>query len=176
MLAPMNFTPRPLSKHHRARLIAWTLAMLVWMTQVLFAAAPFTSRQQRQRGPLMSLDRLTRMVKLLIISRAIDFTRRRYRAPPRKPSFRGLAVAPRAVVRALIGARVQKLLKRKDVGDRIAVLLHAIRHIDVYAARVARRMKRGLTRRWRALLDWKAARDALVLTLASPLVCFADSS
>lgn len=172
----MKFTPRPISKHHRARLIAWTLAMLAWMMQVLFAAASLTPRHQRQRGPAMSLDRLTRMVKLLIISRAIDFTRRRYRAPPRKPRFRGLAVAPRAVVRALIGVAVQKLLKRKDVGDRIAVLLHAIRHIDVYAARVARRLKRGLTRRWRALLDWKPARDGDAVALFAPEAHFADSS
>jgi hypothetical protein len=40
----MHLPKRHLTKHHRARLVAWTLAMLAWMAEVLFAAAPFIAR------------------------------------------------------------------------------------------------------------------------------------
>jgi hypothetical protein len=51
----MKLHRRPITKHQRARLIAWTLAMLMWMASVLKGAA-FTPRHQRQRAERMSLD------------------------------------------------------------------------------------------------------------------------
>ncbi|MGQ0532215.1 MAG: hypothetical protein ACT4OF_05935 [Caulobacteraceae bacterium] len=171
----MNFTPRPLPKHRRARLIAWALAMLAWMAQVIFAGAAFTKRHERQRGPRMSLDRLTRMVKMLIISRAIDLAGLRWRKRYIRV-YRGRNITPRGSIRAIIGSRVRRHLKRKDKGERIGVLIHAIRHLDRYAALVAKRMKRRLTRRSLALFAAPPAPAAPVTSLAMPAAFFADSS
>lgn len=172
----MNFTPRPLSTHRRARLIAWALAMLVWLAQVWFGAALLRPRHARQRASRMSLVGLKRMVKKLIIVRAIDLARRRWRAP-RKRAYRGRAIAlPNGVIRALIGAQVHHKLKRRQIGECIAVLIHALHHLDAYAALVAKRLKRGLTRRWLALFALPRAPDARVASLAALAAFTADSS
>ena len=172
----MNFTPPPLSKHRRARLIAWTLAMLMWMAQVFFCGAAFSDRHERKRGPLMSLDGLTRRVMMLILCRANDLTGFRWRKPRRRRVYRGRDVPSRGAFRALVGVRVRRMLKRKELGERILVLIHAIQHIDHYAALVARRLKRGLTRRFMPLFALPPAPDAPVVMLATLPVCFADSS
>jgi len=156
----MQLPNRPLSKHRRARLIAATLAMLLWLAQVLFAGGPFSPRHERQRARAMSLQRLTKQVKLLIVSRALDGLRRR--RPRRVRRFRGRSIAPRASVDAIIGMRLKRRLKRRDLGERIAVLIDALLHIDRYAAHVAKRLRRGLTRRWRAVfaIDWPRSAPA----------------
>jgi hypothetical protein len=169
----MQLQKRPLSKHRRARLIAWTLAMLAWLAQVLLAHAPFTQRHERQRGARMSLERLARQVKLLIISRALDRLPRRRR---RGPAFRGRALTPRSVIRALIGASLRRTFKRKHIGERIFALMHALIHIDDYAARIAKRLRRGLTRRWLALFALNWPHSTLVLSTTKLAPCAADSS
>lgn len=171
----MNFTPRPLSKHRRARLIAWALAMLVWMAQVLFGAVAFKPRHERQRAERMSLAGLERMVKQLIISRAIDLSRRRWRRS-RVRAYRGRALVARSWANAVIGSRVRRMLRRRAIGERIAVLIHALRHLDYYAALVAKRVKRGQTRRWLYLFALPPAPDARVITLAAPQAFAADTS
>jgi len=145
-MAPMHMSKRHLSLHRRARLIAWALAMLTWMTSLMFAGAPFTQRHERQRGRRMSIAGLTHMVKQLIIVRAADLARQKRMT--RRFLHRGRDLTPRALIRAVIGARVRRMLKRKDAGERIAVLTHALKHIDTYAALVAKRLRGRLTRLW----------------------------
>ena len=170
----MHITERPISKHQRARLLAWTLAMLMWLQAVLCGAAAFSDRHERQRGELMSLAWLTRRVKRLILSRAIDFARQR-RRPVR--AFRGQRIVARGgALRALLGARLHRALNRKSLAERLAVLIHALQHLDAYAAHVAKRLKRGLTRRWRYLLDLKRAPNARLRTRAAPTPCAANTS
>jgi hypothetical protein len=170
----MHITKRPISKHQRARLIAWTLAMLMWLSSVLCGAAAFSARHERQRGPLMSLAWLTRRVKMLIVSRGIDFAHKRRRLVR---AVRGrLVVARGGALRALLGARLHRRLNRKGVAERIAVLIHALQHIDEFALQVATRLKRGLTRRWRYLFDLKRAPNARVRALAAAAPCSADTS
>jgi hypothetical protein len=175
MLAPMNFTPRPISKHQRAKLIAWTLAMLVWLVQMLFGAVVVTPRHERQRARAMSIERLTRRVKMLIISRAIDLSRRRWRGGGCAHAGRRVTVGPGAL-RVLLGARVHRWLARKDIGERIAVLIYTLQHLDECAAFVAKRLKRGLTRRWLALFAIEPPRAILLVSLAEPRAIIADSS
>jgi hypothetical protein len=171
----MNFTPRPISKHYRARLIAWTLSMLLWTFQALFAAA-LSPRHERQRRERMSLIWLTQQVKLLIISRANDFAydprRRRHRI-----SYRGCRnVLKTGFSNAMIGARIKRKLHRRGLVERIAALVGALRHIDDYAAPVAERIRRGLTRRMLHLFALPPAPDATIVTLAAPDAICVDSS
>ncbi len=170
----MHIAKRPISKHQRARLIAWTLAMLMWLSAVLCGAAAFSDRHERQRGERMSLAWLTRRVKMLIISRAIDFARKRRRCVR---AVRGrLIVARGGALRALLGARLHRALNRKALAERLAVLIDALQHIDAYAAQVAKRLKRGLTRRWRYLFDLERAPNARLSAQAAPAPCAANTS
>jgi hypothetical protein len=168
----MNFIPRPISQHQRARLIAWTLSMLLWTLQALFASA-LKPRHERQRSQRMSLQWLTRRVKLLIISRANDLRRLRMRRRLRC-SFRGCRnVLKPGLINALIGTRLRRQLHRKGVIERIAALIDVLRHIDDYASIVA---KRRLTRRFLHLFALPPAPDARVVTLAAPGAICVDSS
>jgi hypothetical protein len=171
----MNYTPRPLPKHHRARLIAWALAMLAWVASLLFGGAVFTDRHARQRGKRMSLAGLKYMVECLILSRARDFARLRWRGRHVR-AFRGRPIAPRAVVRALIGARVRRMLKRRTIAERIAVFIQALTQIDTYATLLAKRVRRGLTRRLYALFIPPIAPAAPCASLALMQAAFSDSS
>jgi hypothetical protein len=171
----MNFTPRPISKHYRARLIAWTLSMLLWTFQAL-CAGMFTPRHERQRRERMSLTWLTQQVKLLIVSRANDFAYGRMQRRQRI-SYRGCRnVLKPGIVNALIGVRIRRLLNRNGVIERITTLIGALRNIDDYAAVVAHRLRRGLTRRCLQLFALPPAPDAAILTLAAPDAICVDSS
>ena len=171
----MNFIVRPLSKHHRARLIAWTLAMVLWTFQALFAAA-LTPRHERQRRTRMSLDWLTRQVKLLIVSRANDLAATRMVRRPRI-SYRGCRnVLKTGFITAILGARIRRTLHCKGLVERIAALIDALRHIDEYAVCVAKRLRRGLTRRCLQLFALPPASDAAIITLAARHAIGADSS
>jgi hypothetical protein len=171
----MNYTPRPLPKHRRARLLAWTLAMLAWLAAVLVGAVRFTDRHERQRARAMPLTRLKRTVEVLIIARARDFTHaRQCKRYPR--AFRGRRLVLRALVRALIGSRVRRLLKRKGLIERIAALVHALKNIDAYARLLTRRLRRGLNRRWPAFSIAPIGPDDRLIPDQAPQTAFADSS
>jgi hypothetical protein len=170
----MNLIAHPISKHYRARLIAWTLAMLLWTLQALFAGA-VTARHERQRSGRMSIEWLTRRVKLLIISRAGDLAHTRLRRL--RFSYRGCRnVLKPGLVNALIGTRVRRMLKRQGLVERIIALVLALRHIDDYAVLVARRIRRGLTRRMLYLFALAPAPDAPVAAFVVSDPRFADSS
>jgi hypothetical protein len=170
----MNFIPRPISQHQRARLIAWTLAMVLWTFQALCAAA-LSPRHERQRRERMSLTWLTQQVKLLIVSRASDLVAARMRR--RRISYRGCRNVLRpGFVNAIIGVRVRRLLNRKGVIERIAALVQALHHIDDYAALVAKRLRRGLNRRCLRLFALPPTPATRLVTLAAPDVACADSS
>ena len=171
----MNFTPRPISKHYRARLIAWTLSMLMWTFQAL-CAGMFSPRHERQRRERMSLIWLTQQVKLLIISRANDFARdpRRRR---RIISYRGCRnILKPGFINAALGVELKRALNRKGLIERIAALVQALHQIDDYAIIVAHRMRRGLTRRQLHLFALPPAPATRLVTLAAPDAICVDSS
>src|SRR5262245_58798091 len=135
--------------------------MLLWTFQALFAAA-LSPRHERQRRARMSLTWLTQQVKLLIISRAGDLASARMRRRQRI-SYRGCRnVLKPAFVNAMIGVRIKRMLSRKELVERIAALVHALRHIDDHAALVAKRIRRGLTRRMLHLFALPFAPNAAI--------------
>lgn len=141
----MHLAKRHLPKHARARLIAWALAMLMWLGAALSGAIAVKPRHQRQRVDLYALTHLTLLVKRLIISRAADFARLR---PPKRvgTAYRGRPIARPGLIRALIGSHLRRALKRQDIFKHICALIAALRHLDVHAAHIAKRMRRKLTR------------------------------
>ncbi|MFN3464634.1 MAG: hypothetical protein ACK4X1_11230 [Terricaulis sp.] len=169
----MHLAKRCLPKHARARLIAWALAMLMWLGAALSGAIAVKARHQRQRVDFHALTRLTLLVKRLIISRAGDFARLR---PPKRfgTAYRGRPVARAGLIRALIGSQLRRALKRRDIFKHICALIAALRQIDVHAAHLARRMRRRLTR-LTPILSRPCDADVLVSRAAAE-TAFADSS
>jgi len=164
------FKPR-LSDHRHARLVAWALAMLLWMAGVLRGAG-VTSRHLRQRGGA-PLHAAAHFVKQLIVVRAQRIAR--LRTAGRFQYWRyGRLVLRRGVFRAIVGARVRKALRRRDPFAQLAALIDALAHVDSFARMVAARIRRRLTRLW----PKRAARadDALAAPCCAPEAAFADSS
>jgi hypothetical protein len=135
----MRLPKRLLTKHRRARLIAWTLAVLAWLAWVFSAGGAPNRRHMRQRYGFISLDRLARNIALLIIVRAAEIGGvKRYRSNPFFSRLRGRHRWPRHVTRSIIGARQRRALRHSDVTTRVAILTGALHRLDAWAARLAR--------------------------------------
>lgn len=152
----MQATPRPrLSPHRQSRLIAWALAMLLWLRSVL----NISRRHLRQRGAFFTLDRLARLITNLIVIRAAEIAGNR---TPRRRLFRdrGVDLRRRHFRRSVIGARLRRALKHRDFDTRIAILIRALRDLEPLAARLAKRMRRRNTKLW-AIVPRPVAAEAL---------------
>jgi hypothetical protein len=121
----------------------------------------------------MSLDGLTRMTIELMICRAAELARLRRRQRIRVWRY-GRDLTPRHLLRSLVGSRLRRVLKPKDVAARIAILTGVLRNLDTFAAQLAKRMRRGLTRLWPILPAPTSA--APLVALAAPAPSYADSS
>lgn len=124
--------------------------MLAWVADALLGEGATHRRRLRQPGPFFSLRRLARFACRLALVRAVEIAgiRRRRRAIRNSASagFRRRSV-PRAVIRACIGARLRKAVKRGDLASRIRFLTAALSDIDAFARRyLVARVLRGLTR------------------------------
>jgi hypothetical protein len=173
--------PPPLINPHRiARLIAWLRAMLAWAASVLFVDAAPSRRRIRQRYRFLSLNRLERLVRALIIIRAIDLAH--LRARPRRGVLRNAATngfhrctERGAWLRAIAGSRLRKALKHRDPAQRIQLLLAALANIDGFARRyLLPRAERRLTRRFPILM--LAPPVAATTSRLMPEPCAANTS
>ena len=155
--------------HQRRRFALWALTMLRWIAAVLFAGKSVKLRQLKARHRRASLDGLTQMVAQLLIIRAFELARRRR---TRLRFFRhGRDLRPRHYIRSVLGARLRRTLKPKDIGARIDALIRVLRQLDFYARQFA---KRRITRLWGVMpapMPAAAIASAPILALA-----FADSS
>jgi hypothetical protein len=140
--ARMHIQKRHLTRHRRQRYVLWALAMLAWIASV-FAGRRITSRQAHQRGDI-SLQGLTRMVMELVVIRAGELTRIRRRSL----AFfkRGRDLRRGHLLRSVVGSRLRRTLKRRDIAAHIANLIAVLRDLDAFARPVAQRLRRGLTR------------------------------
>ncbi|HYD88415.1 MAG TPA: hypothetical protein VEA80_13145 [Vitreimonas sp.] len=137
----MNTPKHHVSSRQRQRLVLWALAMLSWIASVLFAGRKVTPRQLFRRRRSMSLAGLERTTIQLLIIRAVEVARLRM------PNFRRRRPPVRRhYIRSLLGSRLRRMIKRKDVPARIAALIDVLRRLDHYAALLGARMKRRLTR------------------------------
>ncbi len=131
------------TSHRRQRLVLWALAMLSWVSAVLFADADIRLRHvRRRRVSFAGLKRLT--VRLLIV-RSMELVG--VRPKPRLRNWRyGRDLRRRHYFRSLIGGRLRRVMGGKHLAATIAALVDILRNLDVYAGRLAQRMRRLLTR------------------------------
>lgn len=124
--------------------------MLAWIARLLLAPRPARRRHIRRRYSLVSLTALSRLVRNLIIVRAVALAdvRDRRAPPPRNFARAGFRRRMRLsnLARAAAGSRLRRMLRHRDAGQHIAMLLDALANLDAHAAMLARRARRGLTR------------------------------
>jgi len=167
-------TYRPIvTKHRLRRDILWALAMLSWLWAVLFGNLTPSLRQLAQRIEAFSLDNLARLVRDLLIVRALHIAG----PPPRRGRLHywryGRSLRRRHFVRSLLGAKLRRQFRHKDLATRIAQLIALLRHLDTHAAQLARRMRR-LYRIWRTTPPIAPCALLLAPPALSPAAC--DSS
>lgn len=122
--------------------------MLAWVAWALSGATAPKRRHIRRRYGFISLDRLARTAAMLIVSRAGELARRRRARNPFFNRVRGRARWPRHVMRSIIGGRLRRALKHDNFSVRVAILADALRRIDAWAAPIAKRLRRGMTKLW----------------------------
>ena len=167
-MASMHEAKRPyLTQHRCRRLVLWALTMLAWIGAVLAGVVP-NRRRQRQRGDV-SLDTLADFIKQLVLMRDAEVSDVEYERALFSRHDRDLRCAH--VFRSVIGSKLRRALRHRDPARRIALLIHALKHLDVLTADFARRVRRGFTRLWPilpALMPAVAIRAAAVPALAAP--------
>lgn len=144
--------------------------MLTWIASIFCAGFRGNARRMRQRGH-NSLASLQRWVLQLVILRAAEMARPQRR---RALFWRGRDQRRSQLVRALIGSAMRRAVRHRDTPARIGLLVGVLRNLDAYARRIAKRMRRRLTRLWPIVAQRAIAAplpDAPLLQAA-----FADSS
>jgi NAD(P)H-dependent flavin oxidoreductase YrpB (nitropropane dioxygenase family) len=137
---------RPILKHHRLqRLVLWALVMLQWIAAAL-AGHGIGRRHLAQRGDV-SLAWLTRFATDLLFIRATHIGRLRLRGPTRYWRH-GRDLRRRHFRRSLLGARLRRALKHKNLVTHIARLIGVLRDLDAHATRLWRNLRRR-RRLWR---------------------------
>ena len=165
---------RPILNQHRLRRLAlWTLAVLSWIAAMLFHDRAVTFRHIQQRTGFISLPWLTDLVGKLLIARAAQLARLRRRR--RLIYWRhGRDLHRPHIIRSVLGARLRRALKHRDIGAWIENLIRVLRNLDAYAMPLARRLRRGLTRLWPIVPPIASA--TLLLGPPAPSPAVADTS
>lgn len=128
----------PITHHRLTRLHRWAILWLNWFAAFLAEACEFAPLPNDVRAIAHSwLDEIERLVLDIAIRRAAPHVRLT------RAVITGLG-RQAGVRRAIVGSRLRRSLRAKDLCIRAAALS---RKIDVFVARILRRLPRGLTRR-----------------------------
>ncbi|WP_395646578.1 hypothetical protein [Terricaulis sp.] len=170
----MHLPPKPrLSRQRLARILAWTLALLLWLARALDSNKPARRRHLRQRYIFFDLDWLVRHVAVVIVLHAA-----RLAPAPRRRRLvffhRGRDLKRTGFRRSAFGSRLRRALKGRGDAGRIGALIDALRRIDILAAIYAARLRRRFTRLWPLIAAPDAA--APLPALAGAAVRAADTS
>ena len=164
--------PPIFTDHRRKRLTLWALTVLGWLMWVLFGEGDAHGRRLKQRLHHVCLHALTRVTIALLVCRALQFAKVRFRGRLHYWKH-GRSLYRAHFMRSFLGARFRRLLKRRDLKTRIAQLIEVLRDIDAYARRLAQRL-RTLRRLWRVVP--KIAPAALIAGAPALMPARADSS
>jgi hypothetical protein len=173
-MARMNANTPPLfTEHRRRRLILWVLTALGWLAEALFGDRDVSARHFNRRLRHVCLEEVTQKVAALLIARALRLANMRTRR--RAAHWRhGRNMRPRHWMRSLLGCRLRRALRHKDIATHIARLVYLLRHFETYARRLAHRMRHGLMRLWRT---WSPVDPHdLMPDAMAPLPASSDSS
>ena len=149
----MHFTRPTISTQRLQRFHRWALLWLTWFAAFLDAAAAYSplSRQAKTLAHAY-LDQIQRLIVVMVMIRAAAHVRQ----PARRQTFSEHQRKERGFERALLGVKLWRDLRHRDLRQRIAALRQ-----DMYTLvkHVLRRAPRGLTRRRpiRARPDLRAA-------------------
>lgn len=151
----MRLAPTPIISEHRfARLLRWAS---------LFAsgAAAAILAMLGNKNPRRALDRLARVVAMLIFVGAAA----RVVGPRKHGTCRHGGAQQRGALRALIGQGARRVLRGRDVFARLGAIFSALLRIERHIARMASRLRHGLTRRraWRVRASEDAPARALII-------------
>ncbi len=145
----MRTTPKPeplITDHRLTRFLTLVWLRLLRMAgRLMFGVAPFKDE----------LNAFSRFVAAFVLIRAVRLADSPRRAPPRRT--RRPANAPHgfrrrrarksfAFVRIAVGAKLWRALRGRSAFAHISALIRAILDRDSLAARLAQRLKRGLSR------------------------------
>jgi hypothetical protein len=174
----MRSLPKPVSNHRLARLIVCARALIVWAAAVFFESLFANRRRIRQRYRMLSIDKLTHLVRNLMIARVAQLARRNpsrhCRFDDARPGFRRRARTGN-LLRSIAGSRLRRFLDAGDVAARFALLIRILANLDAYVRPLLlRRALRGINR-LTAVVAVRPPHDAL-RTLAAPFPALADSS
>lgn len=162
----MRKTPRPpISDHRLARLEAWARLWLIWFVGV--CAAWWASGGGAHRR---DLNRVARGVGGLVLNHAalrvrahmLPYTRNRHgRLNP-------------ARFRTMIGARLRRALQGRDWPQRLIAIVAVMRDLERHICRLARRLRRGLTRL--RIIDPRPGAAPRAFATFALAICCDDSS
>jgi hypothetical protein len=139
----MQTPRRHLTQHRFRRIILWALAALTWITAILSDNRFVSARHKAQRFDI-SLLWLTHLVGRLLLIRAGQLAR--IRRKPLPYWRRGRDLRRTHLFRSVLGANMRRALKHKDARTWIATLITALCDLDTHAAKLVKRLRRGLTR------------------------------
>ena len=179
IIAPVQIKPPPINAHRLARLIVLARAVIVWAAAVFFESLIPSRRRIRQRYGMLSIDKLTRMVRNLLIARVGQLARGRSTTMRRPrnyapPGFRRRMRA-RNLLRSIGGGRLRRFMNAGGDAARFARILQIVGDLDTYArAFLLRRAENGVNR----LMPLLAIRPphARGNTLGAPAPACADTS
>lgn len=152
--------------------------MIVWAAAIFFESLFANRRRIRQRYGALSIGKLTKLVRNLLLIRAAEFVSRSIRHTPWRnyaPAGFTRSKHPRSLLRAIAGARLRRYLNAGSLSARFARLIRVLSDLDAHARKfLLRRAQRGL-HRFIAMLLVRPPHDA-ARTLAAPHAACADTS
>ncbi len=167
--APMH--QRLPTNHRLARLATWAGLWLVWMDAFLAFVCGAHAPLSRQARAIAEdwLDRMSAFALKLIVIRAA-----KRRPAPRVTHRRASRARMRGGdMRAIIGSRLRRRLRSRDLRHRIDAIAALLRDPETAIAALLRRLARGLTRRTPHHVERNNER---VSAQCAPRLACADSS
>ncbi|MFT3726833.1 MAG: hypothetical protein QM759_03315 [Terricaulis sp.] len=156
----MRTVAKSIATYRLQRAHRWAVLWLTWFAAFLVAAADFEPLSKlAQAIAHKRLQRIERLIVAILILRALPHLR----GVNRRKGMAERRRIERSFFRAVLGGRLRRALRPKDVHQRIAALRQ---NIDVLLTQLLKRLPCGLTRR-RPI----KARPELHHAMAAAVVC-----
>jgi hypothetical protein len=140
----MKLGVQPISNQRLDRYLRWSrlwlLRLAAFIVQTAGLFAPLERAVQTALKPRIDI-----LAQIIILAISLKARRLIATPPPAKPHRPGKR--PPHMMRMIIGSRLRRLARAKHLGARISALLALLQNAEAEIARLAKRMRLGLTRR-----------------------------